>query len=756
MKSAHQTARDRQRDPKARLFLAVVTSSARDRFKIVPLKSQSKRPATEHGVYDAISSPSRVRRYFETHPTANYGIATGHASNVVVVDIDGRRGRRLLKRLEAKHGALPKTAKVRTARGWHLYLALPAKAGRIGNGSFGRGLDFKGDGGYVVGPLSTHPSGSTYRVEGGTFLDRKNMAEAPGWLLKMVVRPDPVSVDQPAKSTAIADPVRAAAYYRKVHDKELALLSSAPNHQRNNTLNRTAFRLAQFLYLGVADRTHLADELTGVGVRLGLSPEEASRTTASGLAAGERSPAIISSKGRLHLHDPAEPDRAALAKELSALGETDTDNARRFISRFGGQVAFHPGLGWLVWSGSRWCTEGDRGLHALAILCAEAIAEEAAYLEGDQTRRIKHAQLSKASASIARMLQLAQHMALVEAAAIDRYPRLLNVKNGVVDLATGKRLPHDSRRLMTKIAATTYDRKADAPIFCRFLDRATGGDESYQRYLQQAAGYSLLGEVSAQVFFYAFGQGATGKSTLVNVLRELLGDYGQHTPIETLLARHFDNAIPNDLARLAGSRFVTAIEPNFNRHLDEGRIKAMTGGDPITARFLHREFFEFTPQFTLWVVANDFPRVRGTADAFWRRVRVLPFDVVIPEAERDPGLPEKLRAEWPGILAWAVQGCVAWLKDGFIKCSKVKGASKAWQVAADHLGRFLAEECAVDTIGSVQALQLYDHYLSWCRAQGEKSLTATQFKTQLIAKGHIWKKTKRWREWRGLKLRSSD
>jgi putative DNA primase/helicase len=394
----------------------------------------------------------------------------------------------------------------------------------------------------------------------------------------------------------------------------------------------------------------------------------------------------------------------------------------------------------------------------MAIACAEAIAEEAVYLEGDNNRaqRHRHSQSSKASGSIGRMLQLAQHMALVEAEAIDRYPRLLNVKNGVVDLTTGKLLAHDSRRLMTKIAATPYDRKANAPIFRRFLDRATGGDEAYGRYLQQAAGYSLLGEVSAQVFFYAFGEGATGKSTFVNVLRDLLGDYGAHTPIETLLARHFDNAIPNDLARLAGSRLVTAIEPNFNRHLDEGRIKAMTGGDPITARFLRREFFTFTPQFTLWMVANDFPRVRGTAEAFWRRVRVLPFDVVIPEAERDPGLPEKLRAEWAGILAWAVQGCVAWLKDGFVDCSKVKGASKAWRVAADHLGRFLAEECAVDATASVQALQLHDHYLSWCRAQGEKSLTATQFKTQLIAKGHIWKKTKRWREWRGLKLRSGD
>ena len=149
--------------------------------------------------------------------------------------------------------------------------------------------------------------------------------------------------------------------------------------------------------------------------------------------------------------------------------------------------------------------------------------------------------------------------------------------------------------------------------------------------------------------------GNNGKSTLVNLIRDMLGDYGCHTPTETLLTKQYDNNIPVDLARLAGARMVTAVEANFNRHLDEAKIKTMTGGEPIVARFMRQNLFKFDPEFKLWLVANDRPRVRGTDDAFWRRVRVIPLDITIPSGERDPKLPEKLRVEWPGILAWAVR-----------------------------------------------------------------------------------------------------
>ena len=187
----------------------------------------------------------------------------------------------------------------------------------------------------------------------------------------------------------------------------------------------------------------------------------------------------------------------------------------------------------------------------------------------------------------------------------------------------------------------------------------------------------MTGVTTEQIFFFVYGKsGSNGKSTLVNLLRDMLGDYGCHTPIETLLVKQYDNNIPADLARLNGARMVTAIEANFNRHLDEAKIKAMTGGEPIVARFMRQNFFNFTPEFKLWMVANDRPRVRGTDTAFWRRVRVIPLTVKIAASERDPDLPTKLRAEWPGILAWAVRGCRKWQAEGLTQPTAVRSATQ--------------------------------------------------------------------------------
>jgi putative DNA primase/helicase len=238
------------------------------------------------------------------------------------------------------------------------------------------------------------------------------------------------------------------------------------------------------------------------------------------------------------------------------------------------------------------------------------------------------------------------------------------------------------------------------------------------------------------------------------LLRDMLGDYGCHTPIETLLVKQYDNNIPADLARLDGARMVTAIEANFNRHLDEAKIKGMTGGEPIVARFMRQNFFKFTPQFKLWLVANDRPRVRGTDSAFWRRVRVIPLTVEVPAAERDRDLPNKLRAEWPGILAWAVRGCRKWQAEGLTQPTAVRSATKAWHEEMDHLNKFVAGELIVSPGSKIPASKLFDLYTKWCAHHGERPLTVQDFKAKLQkshditharVKGCSW--------WRGIQLR---
>jgi putative DNA primase/helicase len=221
-----------------------------------------------------------------------------------------------------------------------------------------------------------------------------------------------------------------------------------------------------------------------------------------------------------------------------------------------------------------------------------------------------------------------------------------------------------------------------------------------------------------------------------------------------LLVKQYDNAIPADLARLDGARMVTAIEANFNRHLDEAKIKSMTGGEPITARFMRQNFFQFLPAMKFWLVANDQPRVRGTDQAFWRRMRVIPLTVQIPEAERDPHLAAKLRAELPGILAWAVRGCLKCPKSGLGMPSAVESATKGWQKEMDHLKQFVDEQIEAAVGQRVAASRVYDRYKKWCSHHGEQWLTVQAFKAKLqqtLDVTHTRIKGCSW--WRGIRFR---
>jgi putative DNA primase/helicase len=190
------------------------------------------------------------------------------------------------------------------------------------------------------------------------------------------------------------------------------------------------------------------------------------------------------------------------------------------------------------------------------------------------------------------------------------------------------------------------------------------GDREVKRFVWRVFGYCLTGCTDEQVFFFIIGPGRTGKSVLANVLRELLGDYGLQADMKSFLIKKYDTAIPTDIARLRGARVEVASEANVNKQIDEALIKALTGGDPLVARFMRQNEFQFTPEFKLALVANDFPRVRRKDDAFWRRARVIPMNRVVPESEGDPGLQEKLRRELPGILALAARGCLSWQRNG--------------------------------------------------------------------------------------------
>ncbi len=259
------------------------------------------------------------------------------------------------------------------------------------------------------------------------------------------------------------------------------------------------------------------------------------------------------------------------------------------------------------------------------------------------------------------------------------------------------------------------------------------GNEDLIAYLQRAFGYSLTGLIWEQILLFLHGIGANGKSVFLEILIALLGEYAVSTIIETIIVKQ--RGIPNDVARLAGARVVAVSETAEGQRLNESLVKDLTGGDTVTARFLHREFFDFRPEFKLWIRGNHHPQIRGTDDGIWRRIHLIPFTVQIREGERDKGLTDKLREELPGILAWAVKGCLEWQRTGLRAPVEVLNAVQGYRKEMDTLGTFLDERCVIGNEFSITAKELYAAYTEWCKTAGEHQASQKRFGMALTERG---------------------
>jgi putative DNA primase/helicase len=434
-------------------------------------------------------------------------------------------------------------------------------------------------------------------------------------------------------------------------------------------------------------------------------------------------------------HKPMVGRGTAVIPTPGAFKCDDIGNGERLACRHGARLRHVKEWGWLVWNNFYW--EQDRGNVAmLAKETARSIFAEAAAAEDDTIAKAL-ANHAKATASRSR------REAMVDACAsepgipaapkdFDRDPWLLNVQNGVLNLRTGELQPHDPQALLTKMAGTEYHPEATCPTWEAFLQRIFKGDKEVITFIQRAVGYSLTGNIGEQCLFFLHGTGKNGKSTFTGTLQALAGDYSSKTLTDTLMVKYYDGGINNDLARLAGARAVIAAELEEGKRLNESLVKDLTGGDTITARYLHREYFEFMPAFKLWMYGNHKPIIRGTDEGIWRRIKLIPFTVTIPEPERDPDLPEKLKAELPGILAWAVAGCKAWQREGLQTPSEVNAATIAYRAEQDTLAAFLSECCIIGTGYKVTSGELFDVYQKW---GGE--LNRRRFSSAMAERGFV-------------------
>ncbi len=431
----------------------------------------------------------------------------------------------------------------------------------------------------------------------------------------------------------------------------------------------------------------------------------------------------------------------APGEDEEALHLTDLGNAERLVRRYGTDIRYCAQLsGWLCWDGKRWARDMTGEVQRMAQQVARGLYAEAAAC-ADKRRRRAIAGFARACESAARqraMLDLAwsQPGIAVLPEVFDAQPWLFNCANGTLDLRTGELRPHAREDMLTVLCPTPYDPEASYPLWFEFQEQITNGDMELLCHKQRAYGYALTGVTIEQCLFILYGTGANGKSTELGVIREVLGDdYALHTPTETLLVRDRAGGIPNDVARLRGARYVTAVEAEGGRRLAESLIKQMTGGDPIAARFMRAEWFEFMPTHKLFLAVNHKPIIRGTDKGIWRRIRLWPYTTTIPDDKQDKDLANNLQAEAPGILAWLVEGCLEWRRLGLGMPQSVQRATGAYQAEMDVLGGFIEDECVEATTATVSAKDLYSAYTDWCERNGERAMTKQAFGLRLQERG---------------------
>lgn len=444
---------------------------------------------------------------------------------------------------------------------------------------------------------------------------------------------------------------------------------------------------------------------------------------------------------------------------LNNFGWTDSGNAERLIALHGQELRFvRTWRRWLAWNGQAWADDSG-AVYRAAKATARAMLREATKIDDDKARRaaIAFATRSESRASIEAMVALARHDEKVAIAheRLDADRMLLNVQNGTVDLRTGNLRPHRPSDLLTKVAGAAYNEKATCPTWDAFVLRVMGGDADMVSYLQRLAGYALTGDIREHILAFFFGAGANGKSTFLRTLHSVYGDYATPAP-RGLLFRSRGERHPTELASLHGRRFVTCSEIEEGLAFDEALTKDLTGGDPIECRRMREDFWSYEPTHKLFVAGNHKPAVRGDDDGIWRRMRLVPWLVTFADNEQDKALPEKLLAEAPGILAWAVRGCLAWLAGGLSEPATVKEATGAYRDESDALGEFFRLTVVFEPGAAMARKDLRESYESFCKENGAEPLRAKRFAGRLREKGvtetSVRKGSSAVHGWRGVRL----
>ena len=634
-------------------------------FSIFPLHPNGKTPLVPWKPYQLVKPDwPQIEQWLERYPDANIGIVTGAISGIVAVDFDSQEAFETAQR----KGLLGNALINQTGRGYHAIFPYPDTPIQTTTGILPN-VDVRGDGGYIVSPPSIHPDGHVYRwLDGDLDLTKVQMPAKMHDLLTGKSQ----HVSQPSPSLIIPAPLQ----------RQCDLVANAPQGSRNDQLNKSAYSVAQMIGGGLMDQHLATGELTISALQAGLPPAEILATITSALNAGLLVP----------LSQNAELSEDRIAQVFSESHGHD----RKFC---------HTSGSWFHFNGTDW-EKSDKGSER------EIIRQLARKESGGRASFAKNSVVSGVES-----LAKNDHAHAVTSDFWDQNPYLLGTPAGTVDLKTGKLRPANAHDGITKVTACGPEQGVPE-LWGKFLLEASGGDPELVAYLQRMCGYILTGDTCEHALFFVHGFGGNGKSVFLNTIAGIMKDHATTASMDTFVANQFLSHTA-DLAMLKGARLVSASETEAGKAWAESRIKQMTGGDKITARFMHKNFFTYQPLFKLLIVGNHAPELGFVDDAIRRRFNILPF--VHKPKNPDKHLESKLKDEWPKILNWMIEGCLVWQREGLNPPPAVLAATKEFFDDQDAFSQWLRANCTVDLQSSNLKTPCRGLYQSWCDFARESS-----------------------------------
>ena len=711
---------------------------------VFPVAVDEKAPITAHGLLDATIDPEQIAQWWAEYPAANIGLAC-RKSGLLVIDIDpDHGGDATFAALERELGALPRTVHQRSGSGGaHIVMKDPSPgdhgwtrthdAGGSCKGKLGAGVDVKNNGYILVEPSRSSKGPYTWLAS-----DWANVPEVPAAWQAMLQK------DIPGPPGAGVEAWRTSGGELSPEDLEslCATLDSCKRGQGQSATFKAIKAIFHDygrslsegeMYLRVwneeSGKPHADDALARQVERVAARDLEHPRGHMLEARRAVAAASVASIVG-------ARPANAA----KRAYAATDLGNAQRFVDQHKDGIRYvHAWRKWIIWDGMRWKPDDGGEISRLIHVTVQQMGIDAAALPMDQdgeTRR-KHAMVwatrSEDASKMAAIERVARDLepVVISPDKLDVDPWVFNVENGTIDLRTGQLRAHSAGDLITKLSPITYDPNATCPLWDSLQLKVFPSSQGLRDFVKRAVGYTLTGSPEEHCMFILFGKGCNGKSTFIETVRAILGKYGCTTEMSAFIARKGDSGISNEIAALEGVRFATAAETEHGRALAESLIKSVTGGDEIKARKLYQEGREFKAVFKLWLSTNHKPMIRGTDDGIWRRLRLIPFTYSFTDAEKDKRFGEKLKAELPGILRWAIDGVVKWNQQGLGSCAEVDQASAGYRTEMDPIGPFIEDNCTVDPSQSVTGQALYGAYKQWCVENSCNAITDREFRARL-------------------------